>query len=311
MCGIFGIILGEQARIGQRVLRRGVARLFRLSESRGMEASGIGVKRNGPVVVHKSALRASRLVASDEYRAFMKGAVLPPGEVQGKYVTGPLAIIGHSRLVTNGDQGLPRNNQPVACRSVTGVHNGIVVNEAEIRSDFPLPPRRGEVDSEAIMGLIWYFRGKTGSMTGALAETFKVIDGSASVAVLFDDADVVGLATNTGSLYLCREAGLNPSVLVFASEEHILRRLLATTGFGRGIAFPDMEQIRPGRGCVIDPKQASVIFFRFPFERRGNDRASGTETGRGRGCARGRSSAGSARTPSMYQMCFAPHHAVH
>ena len=52
--------------------------------------------------------------------------------------------------------------------------------------------------------------------------TFRALEGSASVAMLFDHLDTMLLATNTGSLFQVT-AG---STMMFASERFILQRVI-------------------------------------------------------------------------------------
>ena len=43
-----------------------------------------------------------------------------------------VAVMGHSRLVTNGAQENNQNNQPVVAGDMVGIHNGIIVNDEEL-----------------------------------------------------------------------------------------------------------------------------------------------------------------------------------
>jgi hypothetical protein len=218
-------------------------RLLLLSESRGKEASGLAIRTQGALHLLKMARPARVLADSPACRDLFIRA-LPAGS------SGPLALIGHSRLVTNGSGENNANNQPVAKDGVVAIHNGIIVNGDAVRRRLPEMKRQFEVDSEIIPDLIRWYDRATGSLAEATRRTFLEIEGAASIAAIFDDRLHAVLATNTGSLYLAlnREAGL----AAFASEDFILRRFLAG---GEAAARPGWDaprQIPPGRGMVVD-----------------------------------------------------------
>ena len=48
-----------------------------------------------------------------------------------------LAIVGHSRLATNGTQSNVDNNQPVIVNGAVGIHNGIIVNDEQLWQKHP------------------------------------------------------------------------------------------------------------------------------------------------------------------------------
>ena len=114
MCGIFGVVLGAHSSVTAPELRALVDALFRLSESRGREAAGLALVSGDVIRVHKQATSATEMLRTAEYDAVYEGRTR--------------AVIGHSRLVTNGSQALEANNQPVIAGDLVGVHNGIVVN---------------------------------------------------------------------------------------------------------------------------------------------------------------------------------------
>src|SRR5215470_6686111 len=151
-----------------------------------------------------------------------------------------LAIVGHSRLATNGSQSNYDNNQPVITRGAVALHNGIVVNDRSLEARHPRLVLRGELDSEVLAGLLRAHLDDTKDLIAATRETFAEIEGSASIAMLFDDLEAMLLATNTGSLF--QLAGENGHVLAFASERFILHRLLEDRRLGRWLGRCRIEQ---------------------------------------------------------------------
>lgn len=259
MCGIFGIAIREGPSFSARLLKTTVDDLFRLSESRGKEAAGIAMLRGGQIRIFKEAVRAKTLVRRPEYRRLFRE--LGPGTNgrTGGYADEPLAVIGHSRLVTTGEQGNRLNNQPVINSGAVGIHNGIVVNDEALWQAHPSLARHGRVDSEVIVSLLRKYLAEGMDLIAATRATFRMIEGAASIAVFFDDLDAMLLATNNGSLYV--NEGDGREAVVFASEEYILQTLLSR-GYLRGVAgAARVNQIRPGHGCVVNLRDLSRTHF--------------------------------------------------
>src|SRR5690348_5299612 len=119
MCGIFGAVAGASSRLRHRPeLQQSIEQLFLLSESRGKEAAGLAVTDPDALMVYKAAVPAREMLRSPGYQAFFREAVH-----DGR---NGIAIIGHSRLVTDGGRESNENNQPVLAPGIVGIHNGIV-----------------------------------------------------------------------------------------------------------------------------------------------------------------------------------------
>jgi glucosamine--fructose-6-phosphate aminotransferase (isomerizing) len=254
MCGIFGVVAGAEAARDRAGLRQLVDSFFLLSESRGKEAAGIAVDAGAdPILVQKEPLPASRMIRTTRYTELFETIGRPASAV---------TIIGHSRLVTNGNQLANDNNQPVSAGGLIGVHNGIVVNDAAIWGRHPELRRAAEVDTEIILALLsLYALQKDLGPEEAARRTFAEIEGSASVAIFIQDQLL--LATNTGSLYLWRDAG--DRSLLFASEKYILdealgngagRRLASGPGNGR-----EVIKVQPGRALLVDRRTLACREF--------------------------------------------------
>jgi predicted glutamine amidotransferase len=251
MCGIFGIVVAPGGEPPLQVTRT-VGELFRLSESRGREASGIAVLDGDTIRVLKQAGPASELRRTRSYRRVMP-------------TRSPVAIIGHSRLVTNGAQFTPGNNQPVIAGQMVGIHNGIIANVEELAARYPDLGRRNEVDTEVLLLLIRRFHRETRSLVEGVRRAFAEIEGVANVAIMLEDYDQLLLATNNGSLYLTHRSGS----AVFASEELFLSSVV---GDGRSI-----EHVVAGTGALIDLSSARVERFALgdrssPIEKNGTRR---------------------------------------
>lgn len=212
MCGIFGIIALQDDFVSPGRLQEMTSTLFCLSESRGKEAAGILFLKNATISSYKEPVSASIFTRSPTYQQFFSSESSKPG---------PFVIMGHARLATNGSQTQNCNNQPVVTQNTVGVHNGIVVNEAFLWKKIKKKPKY-EIDTEALFELINFYVEGGYLHKGAIQKAYQDIEGSASVAMLFQYADYAALATNTGSLYAIR---LNsPKALIFASESYILKK---------------------------------------------------------------------------------------
>jgi hypothetical protein len=210
MCGIFGLAYKDGLRPANEILARRIERLFLLSETRGKEAAGLAVLNPSKIDVYKDGIRASRMLKTAAYRAFLDGALSTDRN-------GAFAAIGHARLVTNGMQSLAANNQPVVRDNGVVVHNGIIVNDEILWAERPHLKRQAEVDTEIIPALLRE-KLKSGDVLGSLRSVMNQIEGEATIAQLLADADLLLLATNTGSLYVVSSAA--EGCFAFVSEEY-------------------------------------------------------------------------------------------
>ena len=251
MCGIFGIV----SKGGSDFVRE-LTRLFILSESRGKEAAGVAIFDGNEITVLKEPRAASHMIRTEAYRSLLDERI--KGNVMQS-----IAAIGHSRLVTNGRSALAANNQPVIRDNAVCVHNGIIVNDAKIWIDHLDLSRHAEVDTEALLALFGKFRRDGYEISAAIAQVFREIEGTASIAILIADEPKVLLATNNGSLYFTQSD--QRGRLHFASERHILQRLIETTSFG-GDA-PPIHAVCSGQGVLIDIATGAARVFDFVEER--------------------------------------------
>src|SRR5436189_4995453 len=99
MCGIFGVTVGEGP-FRTRKMPNLLKDLFLFSESRGKEASGIAVCSREKIQVLKSAVAASSMIRSSQYRQLMAETVHETGEKMQE----PMTIIIHSSIITDESQ---------------------------------------------------------------------------------------------------------------------------------------------------------------------------------------------------------------
>ncbi len=259
MCGIFGVVAQENAGFNARSLEQALRSLFLLSESRGKEAAGVAIVNASTVNVLKRPIPASELIKTADYNFTILSPIKSFFKSNGAKQNSSIALIGHSRLVTNGSEDDHNNNQPVIAGGMVAVHNGIVVNDSELWSKFPSLKRHYEVDTEIVLALLREFYSQGVSLEQAVQMTFEQIQGAASVAVFFEDLNALMLATNNGSLYYCMNKSEN--AFVFASERKILSDALATKALQQ--VFPQGEpvQLESGQGMILDLSTLALSEF--------------------------------------------------
>jgi glucosamine--fructose-6-phosphate aminotransferase (isomerizing) len=259
MCGIFGLTLSNRSDFTPQLVVSTINDLFILSESRGKEAAGLAIRGHDTIQVYKDAVSATRLIRSDEYKRLLDRTLADMPLSDDGTLAQPISFIGHSRLVTNGAQEVHDNNQPVVTSGLVGIHNGIIVNDTSLWQEFPSLQRNYEVDTEVILSLTRKFYAETDSWTEAIRSTFSLIEGTASIALLFSDADILALATNNGSLYTC--SSLDSSVHLFASEQYILQVLTRRKYIRKRIGDVHIHRVKPGLGSIIDISSAQEEIF--------------------------------------------------
>lgn len=211
MCGIWGIV-NKKKILPIEVISNIMKELMLLSESRGKEATGVVVLNSEGMSVIKRSVAANVLLRSDGYRNFLKKNMKANEE---------LLLMGHSRLVTNGVQS--QNNQPVVKHKMAMVHNGIIVNDAELWSDNTSIEREYEIDTEIMVELFNKYL-KEENCKAALSRVYGQIQGMASTISILMEQKTLIAASNNGSLYycVCKDSG----VVILASEMLTVQKVL-------------------------------------------------------------------------------------
>lgn len=260
MCGIFGLVARPGATIGRGRIEALVRLLYRLSETRGREAAGIAAFGGDTMSVHRTAASASEMLRSPAFADVLADAMDRAFGAHGALTT-PFAMIGHSRLVTNGMQGIGANNQPLVRGVMSLVHNGIVVNVERLWAEHPEIERHAQVDTEVIGALLEAALAAGATPEASVASVFTSIEGETNIAALRPGEDVLLLATNTGSLYRLESAGHGLSA--FVSEHYIARRFAAGAGLPGGESDWSITHVKPGHGAMIGLASATCREFGF------------------------------------------------
>lgn len=183
MCGIVGVSNGQAA---ERVLIEGLRRL----EYRGYDSAGIAVQTaNGT-----QRVRAPGKLAALEAKL--------NGELTGA------SGIAHTRWATHG---VPNevNAHPHQAGRVSLVHNGIIENFSELRSELTETGRRfdSETDTEVVAHLIDQALERGLSPRAALLETVQRLDGAFALAAMIDGDDGILLGARQGAPLVAANGG--------------------------------------------------------------------------------------------------------
>ncbi|MSP50839.1 MAG: glutamine--fructose-6-phosphate transaminase (isomerizing) [Alphaproteobacteria bacterium] len=162
MCGIVGVISNGEA---APLLVEGLKRL----EYRGYDSAGIATLVNGEI---------------DRRRAEGKLVNLEK-TLQTMPIRGQIGI-GHTRWATHGVPN-ERNAHPHATASVAVVHNGIIENFQELKSELVAHGHNFEsdTDTEVVAHLITRYLAEGQSPIDATARTLKRLEGAFALAIIF------------------------------------------------------------------------------------------------------------------------------
>jgi len=258
MCGIFGILVKRNSKLSSSDIENLINDLFELSESRGKEASGVIIKSSNKLQVFKNAVPSSELIKSNEFINILDSSIRKwiCEETTNQEI---LAILGHSRLVTNGRSELNSNNQPVIKDEIVGIHNGIIVNDDALWNKYPNLKKNYDVDTEVLLSLLQGFHKNDQTLTEAVRSTYQELEGSASIALAFKKINSILLATNTGSLYIIQS--VCGSIILFASEKYTLKQIVNKSYLRDIFNLDAVNQIHPGTGKLISLSTLTILPF--------------------------------------------------
>src|SRR5262245_28693616 len=190
MCGIFGVVCSSDQQVDRDLARSLAVSLLRHSETRGREAAGIAVHDGEQIQVLKQGGSVKDFLKNPKLHDLLDRAL-------ARFEAGKtIAITGHSRLATNGAQSNSDNNQPVVTEGgAVALHNGIIVNDRKLAERHAIAPI-SELDSEVLARLLGKKLAESGDLVDATRATFAELEGAASIAMMFDNLDVMLLATN-------------------------------------------------------------------------------------------------------------------
>jgi len=188
MCGIFGLI--SQSTVNQNNIKR----LAFHARQRGRDSSGL-------VFLEKDKYKICR---ADYDIKQLLSKVKP-------YNTS--VVLGHSRLITNG----LGDNQPVIRGEIAVIHNGIIVNDADIWNEIGMEPHL-QIDSEVIVAITEKHLAENKELKDLPERVLSLCRGLVTCAVIIPSLGKMVLFSNNGSLYVGDHLG----DIYFSSERYPL-----------------------------------------------------------------------------------------
>ncbi|MDD6084376.1 MAG: class II glutamine amidotransferase [Oscillospiraceae bacterium] len=136
MCALFGW-LDYKNKVPQKVLKKLTQTLANAAEERGTDASGIAYVKDGKITIFKRPK--------------------PAHKIRFNTSNGTKAVMGHTRMTTQGNEKFNYNNHPFYGHSDVDfafAHNGVLHNDKELRKEKHLPNVKIETDSYVAVQLI-------------------------------------------------------------------------------------------------------------------------------------------------------------
>ena len=223
MCALFGL-LDYGKRVPWQILQKLVQALANASEVRGHHASGIAYNREDALTIFKRPKPAHKL----HFR-------IPDNTV---------AVMGHTRLTTQGDQKRNFNNHPFRGHAGTDfalAHNGVLYNDVQLRKKLNLPDTHIETDSYIAVQLI---ESQKELSFDALRYAAENVRGYFTFTLL-DRADNLYIIKGESPLYLIHFPSLG--LYVYSSTKEIM-----TAAFKQmPVRFPQYEIVAVNEGELL------------------------------------------------------------
>ncbi len=178
MCGIVGYIGNKQA---LPVVIEGLKKL----EYRGYDSSGVALVQDGGVSVIK---QVGKIVSLQD-------------KLKGQDTCSSLGI-GHTRWATHGEPTVANAHPHCSMDgSICMVHNGIIENYKFLKKELTEKGYKfqSHTDTEVLVNLVSYFKGKVGDTKKAIQLALKKVEGTYGIAVLDRDEPDRFYAARCGS----------------------------------------------------------------------------------------------------------------
>lgn len=203
MCAVFGF-LDYKSKISNTILKKLIQNLSIAAEVRGTDATGISYVNHGKVVTFKKAK--------------------PAHKVKLYFPKNTRAVIGHTRMTTQGSEKYNYNNHPFEgqCGTETFAlaHNGVLYNDAELKTKYHLPKTQIETDSYVAVQLLEQEKQLHAESIKRMAES---VEGSFVFTILRND-NTLFLVKGNNPLTIYHFSKLG--IYVYASTKSILDNAL-------------------------------------------------------------------------------------
>ena len=232
MCCLFGLIDTNHILSGQQKTKL-VHLLATAAEARGTDASGIAYHVGNQLVIRKAP------VAGHKLKFYIPDSTT--------------AVMGHTRLTTQGLARKNRNNHPfygqIGSARFALAHNGVIYNDTALRRELHLPRTKVETDSYIAVQLLDTQNALSFSSLRYMAEQ---VEGSFTFTVL-DEQDSLYIVKGDSPFYLLRFPAYG--LYVYASTEQIL--LQALSGFR--LSVKSAVPVKIGSGELVRVNRSGEV----------------------------------------------------
>lgn len=207
MCALFGW-LDYKGIVPYKILKKLTQALANAAEERGTDASGISYVRDGKITIYKRPKPAHKLRFN------------VPVDTK--------AVMGHTRMATQGDKSQNFNNHPFSGTagdsSFAFAHNGVLWNDKELRHDKKLPDTHIRTDSYIAVQLLESQDKLNFDSLRYMAET---VEGNFTFTVL-DEANSLYIIKGSNPMCLLHFESLG--LYIYSSAESIMKNALRKVG---------------------------------------------------------------------------------
>ena len=206
MCALYGWLSYKNI-VPYKVLKKLTQALANAAEERGTDAAGISYVKDGKVTIYKRPKPAHRVHFN-----------IPENTV---------AVMGHTRMATQGDKKHNYNNHPFAGhadKDFAFAHNGVLYNDTSLRRDKHLPDTHIETDSYIAVQLIEQQKKLDSDTLANMAET---VQGNFTFTLL-DEYNSLYIVKGSNPMFLIHFEALG--LYVYASTESIMMNALRKIG---------------------------------------------------------------------------------
>lgn len=232
MCSLFGW-LDYQGIVPHKALRKLTQALANAAEERGTDAAGISYVHGNDVVIFKRPKPAHKLHFSIPERT--------------------VAVMGHTRMTTQGDEKHNYNNHPfpgvAGDTSFAFAHNGVLWNDKELRKEKQLPDTHIETDSYVAVQLLQQSDKLDFDSLKNMAET---VEGNFTFSVL-DQNNKLYIIKGSNPMCLLHFPALG--IYVYASTESIMKNALKRIGLHKFV----YERVQTDEGDILRIDKTGVI----------------------------------------------------
>jgi len=206
MCALFGWLDCGRV-LPHKFLKRFTQELANAAEERGTDASGISYVENGKIQIFKKPK--------------------PAHKMRFTFPEGTTAVMGHTRLTTQGNQKFNFNNHPFygkADKQFAFAHNGVLYNDISLRKEKKLPKTHIETDSYIAVQLI---EQQCKLDMDSLKNMAEDVQGNFAFTVL-DENNTLYFIKGSNPIFLIHFEKLG--LFAYASTESIMAKALKKSG---------------------------------------------------------------------------------